>query len=168
MKRIHSSALASVIAVIFVVMTIYYYWYQSFAVTAHVIDTDIAQLVTIFKRIDKDCKIISFDSQQNPINFLNVRSFTSSEVGPMNLMHPVDWQGPYVKDNLTVQGIEYMVVRTDHGYFITPGKGVRLPNGKIIGKDIIVDEHADIASMISEGHDLFYNGKRLAAELKLS
>lgn len=112
---------------------------------------DIAQLVATFKKIDADCSILSFDAQKNPINFLNVISFAGSEVGPMNLVHPDAWKGPYMQNNPTLQSIEYMVVQTDKGNFITPGMGVRLPNGKVVGSDIQLDQDADIPAMVQNG-----------------
>jgi hypothetical protein len=129
--------------------------------------SDIMQLATIFDSIHKDCTILSFDYQKNPINFLNVRSFSGSEVGPMNLVHPEHWKGPYVQDNLAMQNKEYQIVRTNAGYFIVPGQGVKLPNGQIVGEDIHFDEQADIAYMMLKGKPLHFNDKPLAAQLKL-
>lgn len=141
---------------------------------------DIERLATIFSKIDSTCGIISFDYQKNPINFLNVAHFVSSEVGSMNLKYPDKWQGPYLNDNPTMQGIEYQVVRTQKGYFITPGerierhngilksKGVTLPNGKEIGKDIILEDTSDIAAMIKDPDALSYKGRPLAAAIKAS
>lgn len=132
--------------------------------SSQIISGDIQQLVTIFKRIHSDCKIIDFDYQKNRINFLNVISFMGSEVGPMNLSHPENWQGPYLEDNPTIQEKEYIIVDTNKGYFITPDDGVVLPNGKTIGKDIILDKESDIAKMIEDG--VFdYKGNVLAAPL---
>ena len=56
-------------------------------------------------------------------------------------------------------------MRTKKGYFITPGHGVKLPNGKIIGKTFILDENADINELISSG--LTYNGKPLVASIHI-
>ena len=83
----------------------------------------------------------------------------------MNLVHPKKWQGPYVQDNIAMQGIEYQVVRTDAGYFIVPGDGVRLPNGQEIGKDLLFDQKTDIALLIQEGGALDFKGKPLAAKI---
>jgi len=118
------------------------------------IAADIAELRSVFKRIHKTCKILSFDYQKNPINFLNVRTFAGSEVGSINLVYPKKWEGPYLQDNPTMQGKEYMVVHTNDGYFITPGEGVRLPSGKIIGKDVLLGEDADIPAMMGD-KDIF-------------
>lgn len=130
-----------------------------------VIVQEVKELVEIFKRIDKKCKIIDFDYQKNPINFLNVQKFTGSEVGPMNLTYPKNWEGPYCEDNPVVQGKEYQIVRTKKGHFITPGEGVKLSNGKVIGKDIILDEDADITKMMTDEKFLNFEGKALAAPL---
>ncbi|MCK5632726.1 hypothetical protein KAH94_03190, partial [bacterium] len=102
---------------------------------------------------------------KNPINFLNIEKFVGSEVGSMNLAYPKQWEGPYLNDNPTIQEKEYMVVRTKKGYFITPGQGVRLGNGKVIGKDIIIDENSEIFSMMQDETTLQFEGKSLAAPL---
>lgn len=127
--------------------------------------SDIALLAGLFEQINKDCTILSFDAQKNPINFLTVGNFAGSEVGSMNLVHPEKWQGPYLPDNSAMQGIEYQIVRTDAGYFIVPGEGVTLPNGQVIGKDILLDEKADIATLSQEGGALHFKGKALAAQI---
>ena len=86
----------------------------------------------------------------------------------MNLAYPEKWHGPYLERNPSVQGIEYQVVYTRKGYFITPGQGVKLPNGKIIGKDIILDENADIELMMHDDQALSYRGQPLAAQITIS
>lgn len=149
-------------------MTIFSFMYRSKSVTGNVIADDVQKLAVIFEDIDKQCGIISFDYQQNPINFLNVATFTSSEVGPMNLSYADKWQGPYVDDNPAVQGKEYMVVRTRKGHFITPGNGVKLPNGMVIGTDIILNESADIQAMMRNPQKLLFKNRPLAAVLTFS
>ncbi len=141
--------------------------YQKPAHPATMMAQDIARLAAIFERIEKECGIISFNYQKNPINFLTIKKdgFVGSEIGSMNLAHPDKWQGPYVNDNLTMQGKEYQVVRTNSGYFITPGEQVELPNGKWIGRDIILDEKADIAAMMHNKNELMFEGKSLAAAI---
>jgi hypothetical protein len=111
--------------------------------------------------------IIDFDNQKNSINFLNVAKFTGSEVGPMNLAHPEKWEGPYLQDNPTMQHIAYQVVSTKKGYFITPGEGVKLPNNKIVGKDIVLDKKANIEAMMIDADALMYKDRSLAAALEL-
>lgn len=161
--------LALGLGIAFMVYTVFFSGiYRSKALATNVIAEDIQKLGTIFDEINRQCEIISFDYQQNPINFLNVGSFTSSEVGPMNLARADKWRGPYVADNPTIQGKEYMVVRTKKGYFITPGNGVKLPNGKVIGQDIMLNEDADIDAMMRNPNALLINDKAMAMPLKLS
>ncbi len=143
------------------------FFYRSDIVTSTVITQDIKRLSGIFQTIHEQCTILGFDNQQNRINFLNTCNFTGSEVGPMNLARPEKWQGPYVQDNPTIQSKEFMVVRTKQGYFITPGKGVRLPNGKVIGKDIVFDENADIKSMMDDKNALSFKGESFAQKLNI-
>ena len=144
--------------IIFVIITFFSTRYRAKLNTRVLIAQDVTRLQEIFKRIHQTCVIIDFDYQKNPINFLNVKEFTSSEVGPMNLVYPDKWEGPYVQDNPTIQAKEYQIVQTKKGYFITPGEKVTLPNGKVIGTDIILDEDADIAMMMHNPHKLMDKG----------
>lgn len=129
---------------------------------------EVAQLSDIFKRIHKAAVIKSFDHARSPINFLNVKSFAGSEVGPLNLVYPDKWQGPYLPDNLTIQTKEYELVRTKNGYYIVPGEGVTLPNGKVVGKDITFDENTDFAALTQKDGDLNFEGNPMAALIDLA
>ena len=132
-----------------------------------VIVKDVHDLVEIFQKIDKKCKILDFELQKIRINFLTVISFESSEVGSVDLAYPKNWEGPYVKDNPEIQGKPYQIVKTKKGYFITPGDGVKLSNGKVVGKDIILDENADIAKMMADKNFLSFDGRPMAARLSI-
>lgn len=155
-----------ILAILFVIVG-YNFYYQSRDYSSDLITRDLATLQTIFKKIDKECRILSFDSKKNPINFLNVGSFEGSEVGSMNLAYPKQWKGPYVEKNPHVQGIEYQIVQTKKGLFITPGDGVYLPNRKTIGKDFVLNENSDIQSMMKDENSLMHKGQPLAVELKV-
>ena len=127
----------------------------------------VAKLDSIFKRINDRCEIIGFEHKKNYVDFLTVVTFVGSEVGAMNLAHPKNWEGPYVNDNPTMQQQLYQVVKTNKGYFITPGEGVRLSNGRTIGKDVLIEESSDIAAMASDDGPLTFRGKALALPLKV-
>ena len=144
------------------------FWYRPAVYAADVITKDLTFLSEVMTRIDQRCKIKSFDFQKNPINFLTIGSFKSSELGSMNLSYPDLWEGPYVNDNPSTQGIEYQIVVTKKGYFITPGDGVKLPNGKVIGLDLILDENADIEALSRDEQALMYKGVSLAVPFTLS
>lgn len=151
----------------FLALTIWQLRYQTKETIGNVIAADIARLQKIFEAIDRDCGILGFDHQKNPINFLNVKSFSGSEVGSMNLMYPDRWKGPYLPDNLVVENKEYQIVHTKKGYFITPGDGVRLPNGKVMAKDIMLDEDADLLPLACADHALYFEGKPLVLPLEI-
>lgn len=166
-KKLWLPASVSIIFLILIGFVIFSFKYRMRETVGFGIAEDVEMLQKIFERIDDECGIIGFDYQKNPINFLTVKSFSSSEVGSMNLMYPERWQGPYVDDNPVMQNIEYQIVKTKKGYFITPGEGVKLPNGKIVGKDLILDENADILRMMVDKEALYYKNESLAAFLKL-
>jgi len=157
----------SLLLLMFVVISVVNVFYRSKLTTGKLIAREVMQLHDIFQRIHQTCQIIDFDYQKNRINFLNVKSFVGSEVGPMNLVHPNKWEGPYLEDNPTIQAIEYQIVRTKKGYFITPGDNVKLPNGKIVGKDIKLDEDADITVMMNDKDMLMFEEESLAMPLTL-
>ncbi len=151
----------------FLILSFVNFFYRSDIVTGTVITQEVKRLAQIFQTIHKQCTILGFDNQQNNINFLNVEKFTGSEVGPMNLARPEKWEGPYVCENPTIQSKEFMVVRTSDGYFITPGNGVRLPNGKVIGKDILLTKDADIEALMKDKNALYFKDRSLAQKLNL-
>ena len=143
------------------------FYYRSDVVLGKLIANDVLKLAEIFDKIDKSCRIQSFDKQQNTINFLNVKEFQGSEVGPMNLAYPDKWEGPYLPDNPDVQGKNYMVVRTEKGYYITPGNGVKLPNDLVIGKDIILNEKANMRQLVHVTQQLMFNRRPLAQPIAI-
>lgn len=145
------------------------FWYQSKISTELIIADDVAALSMILQQIDKTCTITHFRyEQQNYIDFLSVVLFEGSEVGTMNLKYPDRWEGPYLLENPTVQGKHYQVVHTHQGYFVMPGNGVKLKNGKVIGKDIIVDVTTNIEKMIQKGGELYFKGRALASFIPLN
>jgi hypothetical protein len=165
-RLIISIAMGAVIAGLLVVSVMNFVYRADFDTGAMMAD-DIKKLARIFDEINKTAGIVSFDHQQNVINFLTIGSFTGSEVGSMNLAYPAKWKGHYVKDNPEIQGKEYMVVRTKKGYFITPGNEVKLPNGAIIGQTLILDENADIQAMMADRNKLYFHGRVLAAPITI-
>lgn len=168
MKKNHYLAIAVISGIAFFVgMTFMDTWYRAKDDAGLMMAAEVVRLRDIFHRIHKTCTIIDFDAQKNPINFLNVEKFTGSEVGPMNLVHPDKWEGPYLQDNPTIYQIAYQVVSTKKGYYVTPGDGVKLPNNKIIGKDIILDQKAKIDAMMINEEELMYKDRPLAARLEL-
>ena len=170
MKRVHNYFLPLVVGVgivFFIGISFIDTLYRAKDDEGIMIAKDVVQLRDILHRIHKTCIIIDFDAQKNPINFLNVAQFVGSEVGPMNLVHPEKWEGPYLKENPTMYQIAYQVVSTKKGYFVTPGDGVQLPNKKIVGKDIILDQKANIEAMMADPEMLQYKDKPLAARLEL-
>ena len=158
-------ALSALFFICLIAIAIFSVRYKTKQFSGEAMVGDVAKLAAYFDQINKDCTILSFDFQQNPINFLTVGSFSGSEVGSMNLAHPEKWQGPYVPDNIAMQGKEYQIVRTDAGYFIVPGNGVILPDGKIIDKDLILGSKADIPELMLKGRSLNYDGKPMAASI---
>lgn len=131
------------------------------------IATHILQLSDIFKKINATAKIIGFRHENNYIDFLNVRSFQGSEIGPMTLLEPKSWQGPYLDENVSIEGKEYQIVVTKKGPFIIPGNGVKLSNGMIIGKTLIIDAKSDIEALMRDPTGLLSGDRPLAAAVEM-
>lgn len=132
---------------------------------AVLIESDLNTLIDKLNQIDKECSILDFKYDRNFIDFLTVKSFTTSEVGALNLAYPNNWKGPYLPDSPEIQDKVYEVVKAKDGYFIVPGRGVVLPNRLEMGKNIIIDDKTKVLEMLAIGGDLNYNGKELAKRL---
>lgn len=133
--------------------------------TKLIVADTVSQLAAIFEEIDRTAGILNFEHQANFIDFLNVGSFVGSEVGSLNLKNAAGWKGPYLKDNPTLQEKYYQVVVTKQGFFVVPGPGVKLGNGKVIGTDIVFDAETDMQAFLKPGSDLYAQGKPLVAKI---
>jgi len=142
--------------------------YDSKENKAQMIAHDLQLIESILKKIHKDCEISGFTHTKNPLTFFTVGTFTGSEVGTLNLVHPDKWKGPYHKDNPSIQGFEYQVIQAKDGLFIVPGDGVKLPNGKIIGRDILLDGHSVVEDMLHKDNLLCYKEYCFAKKFDIS
>lgn len=162
MKNKMSVVIAALFLMVFL-GSIWVYWYKAQQAKDKIIAGDVALLAQILNTIDRECGILSFEHTKNNIDFLNVISFEGSEVGPINLKHPENWQGAYLKDNPTIQEKYYQVINTDHGYWVAPGDGVKLSNGLQIGKDIVFNKDTNMQKLVDTL--LHYNGQALAVQI---
>lgn len=129
----------------------------------------IEKLQRIFKDINDCCKINAFRPGKNHIDFLNVSNFEGTVVGPMSLLEPKNWRGPYMNESLTIDGKEYQIVSTKKGYYIVPGDGVTLANGKVIGKTLVINNTTDIDALMHDPQGLMSSqGKPLAARIEIT
>ncbi|MDR3647295.1 MAG: hypothetical protein P4L22_07165 [Candidatus Babeliales bacterium] len=128
---------------------------------------DIAKLESIFKNIGQDCIILNFEHDKNYIDFLNVEKFVGNEVGSIILEHPNKWQGPYAPFNPRVQDKLYQIVQGSKGYYIVPGDGVRLSNGKVIGRDLLFTSSTNVENMLKDKKALLSKGGPLGAKVNV-
>ena len=145
--------------------SVYWWMYQNRVYPDHLIAETVNDLACIFNTIDATAGIASFEHAHNHIDFLTVKSFIGSEVGPMNLKQPKKWAGPYLADNPTFQEKLYQVVKAQDGCWILPGQGVKLTNGKVIGTDIIITESTNVQKLINAGL-LHADNKQFAHKIK--
>lgn len=135
--------------------------------TDAIIAQDMQSLQQIFREIDKDCKIIDFEHAKNYVDFLTVKEFIGSQVGAMNITYPKNWKGPYLKHNPTVLEQQYIVLKNKKNYYLVPGDGVVLANGKTIGTDILLNEKSDIEALLQDPKGLKSSQGPLAVKVEI-
>lgn len=161
---------ALIVAIVFVAIctsVVIKFLSQARAANDELIAEHVNKLQQIFKRINESCKITAFRHTKDHIDFLNVISFAGTVIGPLNVLEPENWQGPYVDESITIDGKEYMLLATKTGLYIVPGDGVKLSNGKTIGKTLILSPKSNIERMIRDPQALMSNNKPLAASVEM-
>ncbi len=158
---IFSASLLSIL-VLFVFFKMYYT--KPYFITS-VMQNDMLHLEKILHKIDTTCDILSLQDTSASIDFLTIKSFTGSMVGGVDLAHPKNWNGPYLEQNPTIQGKFYELARAKDGFFVIPGKGVMLPNGAVMGKDIIISPRTAVEKLTQTGGYLNYKGIKLAVKI---
>ncbi|HBR70208.1 TPA: hypothetical protein DIC20_02715 [Candidatus Dependentiae bacterium] len=153
------------ILVLLLAITIGVLLYNAKMSTSRIIGRHVEEMGQVFELINEKCGILDFEHDVNYVDFLTVGSFVGSEVGAMNLRNPQEWGGPYLQDNPTIQTKYYEIIRTNKGYFLVPGNGVKLSNGMVVGKDLIFDKETDINALIEDGTLLNKAGKPLAVAI---
>ncbi len=163
----HTAIIAIAFLIFFVFMTMKFLKQISVA-NDQAIAEHVQQLQGIFKQINESCKIVGFRSTKNQINFLNVISFAGSILGPMALAEPKNWKGPYMQENPESEGRNYQIVVTKSGDYILPGDGVKLSNGKVIGKTLVLNAKSDIEAMMLDPKALLSGTRPLAARIEVN
>lgn len=155
---------ASLLAILFAIFLYRVFHNRPYVLTT-VIKSDLANIENILRQIDKECNILDIRQEAALIDFLTVEKFTGSTIGCLNLAYPAKWRGPYMSVNPTVQTKFYQIVRSREGFFVIPGKGVTLPNGLVIGKDIVITPEVSIKQMLLRGGRLNYLGEALGFQI---
>ncbi|MCF7899375.1 hypothetical protein K9L05_01870 [Candidatus Babeliales bacterium] len=131
-----------------------------------VISEDLISIYNALKKIDTECDILNIANNDVTIDFLTVEKFIGSQVGGLNLAHPERWKGPYLKEDPTLFGIYYRLLKSKDGYFIVPGNGAKLPNGYKIGKDFNLNKNSFISKIMDKEGQLNYKGYKFAKKLE--
>lgn len=130
-----------------------------------VIKSDMNEIEKTLNEIDKDCNILSFNNENIPVDFLNIKTFEGSTVGCMNLAYPAKWAGPYMRRNPTFQGKFYEICQTKDGFYIVPGHNVKLPNGLVRDKDFVINKTTSMTELAKQDGALNFKGEILAIKL---
>lgn len=148
-------------------VTGFYLYKQSKSAVDKVIADDIEFLKKTLSMIDETCNITSIMRDRIYIDFLSIKKFAGNQIGALQVRYPEKWQGPYSENNPTVQGKSYELVKVKDGYAIVPGEGVKLANGKVMGKDIVLDASTELEPYLTPSAGLEFKGRPLAAKLSL-
>lgn len=158
--------IAIIVSILFVII-LYKFLQDSKKINDEQIAQDIRNLEQIFSKINNSCSITAFRNERDTIDFLNVVKFAGSQIGSMNLLKPENWQGPYLEVNPTIEGKEYQIVKAKDGYYIIPGAGVKIGNGKVVDKTILIDSKTDMNKLGQDPKGLLSNGYSLAAKIPM-
>ncbi len=156
-----------ILLIIFFIISALSLWRNSHINLDENIHHDVIELKYVLERIQKDCYIYKFEHEKSYIDFLNVIKFAGNNLGSIQLGFPENWQGAYLKNNPKIQDKFYMVLKNKQGYFVVPGDGVHLANGKVIGKDLILDQNSDMRKLMQDYEGLLSNSGVLATEIKI-
>jgi hypothetical protein len=126
---------------------------------------NLRQIALAFQKIDTDCSIVEIDGSCHEINFLTQGEPQGNELGCLTLAYPDQYKGPYLQKDVCYQKKLYEMICADDGFFIVPGKGSRLPNGYVMGKDIVITQQTKMKKLLKEGAPLRYKGIALAIPL---
>lgn len=160
--------LISALLIILLALMIWSTIYQSKNYTDKLIIEDLIKIDAVLKKINKDAGIKSIGQDKSNVDFLNVVKFAGSQIGPLNLKNPERWKGPYLVTNPTIQEKFYQILKNNNVYFVVPADGVKLANGKIIGKDIILNNESDMQKLMKDKDSLLSSyGSPLAIKVKV-
>ena len=149
-----------------ILMFVLRFLYTRPQIVASLVENDIGIISLAIEKIDSRCSILKIVGNKADIDFLNIKKFSGSVVGPLSLAYPENWEGPYLKSNPTLRGTFYQIVKASDGFFIVPGDGVELPNGVVLGKDLVVTPELFLENHISSGGLLTYKGRSLGKKLE--
>jgi hypothetical protein len=129
--------------------SIYWWVYQNRVYPDLLIAQTIDELSCIFAQIDTTAGIAGFVDPVTQIDFLTFKN--AHQLKSLKLMHLQKWNGPYRDTNPEFQEKLYQIIKANDGYWVLPGNGVELSNGKIIGKDIVIGPTTRVQSLLQEG-----------------
>ena len=161
---IMSTIIFGILLVIFILRLVY----TRPQLIASIIYDDITLISMTLEKVDVECNILSLEHDRNYVDFLNVERFAGSRVGPINLVHPKNWKGPYVRTSPTIQEKFYEIVKAKDGVYVVPGQGVTLPSGKVMGTDITISRDTVVAELLKNDGFLMFKDIPLAVRLSFT
>ncbi len=132
---------------------------------AQIMQNDLDTLLTILNKIDNECDILHIKNNHVVLDFFTVKNFAGSEIGGINLAYPQNWSGPYMTQNPVLQQCYYELIVAQDGAFVVPGNGATLPNGKIMGKDIVLNTGSTVGQYLDKQGALYWEGSLLARKI---
>jgi len=126
---------------------------------------DMQRIVRALYQVDRYCHIETVTPGLHPLNFLTLPRPTERDFCGIELEFPKQWTGPYFSEVPVLDNTPYQLLKTEKGLFLVPGNGVRLPNGNVIGIDIVWHYTTEVAALAQQGGALWYDGIPLARHI---
>ena len=126
---------------------------------------DLQHIARAVTAMDKDCRIVDMRVGIHLLTPLTQKLVSEHELSNTVFKYPENWRGAYLAKMPLIQGKPYQLLKTDKGLFVVPGSGVVLPNGMMVGRDIIWQAQTDVAALTRSGGPLFYRGVALALKV---
>jgi len=130
--------------------------------SAHVVRADLHNAVEALSRFDTDCGLKKVLPGIHALDFLTMSYLPVDSLAGFDIQNVRAWQGPYLKTVPVVDGRPYVLLATESGLFVAPSYGVRLPSGKLLGRDVVWDWQSDIDAMTADDAPLSHQGEPLA------
>ncbi|MDQ5940361.1 MAG: hypothetical protein QG632_87 [Candidatus Dependentiae bacterium] len=127
-----------------------------------VIRADLNNIVDALSRFDANCGLQKVLPGIYSLEFLTLPYADVDKLAGFTVQKTYSsWQGPYLKTVPVVDGRPYVLLSTEHGLFVAPSYGVRLPNGTQLGANIVWDWQSDVEAMAADDGPLSHQGEPL-------
>jgi hypothetical protein len=155
------------ISIFFLIICFLGYYFLNNKNYQNAIFPDVKKIEEAIKNIHKNCIILNFLNENNPVDFLNVKEFSGNIIGSIQIEKPEKWEGPYLPSVILYKNKPFSIFVHKSGYYIVPGIETILDDEKVIGKDIIFNQETDMETILRQYPSLNPNGKALIKKIDI-